>query len=40
VIIVRFVDIGGIDGHHCLNFLFIKEQMLGQVIIGAPLIKS
>ena len=21
--IVRFVDIGGIDDHHCLNFLFI-----------------
>jgi len=20
---VHFVDIGGIDGHHCLNFLFI-----------------
>jgi hypothetical protein len=20
---VLFVDIGGIDGHHCLNFLFI-----------------
>ena len=23
-VIVRFVDIGGIDDHHCLNFLFIK----------------
>jgi hypothetical protein len=22
-VIVRFVNIGGIDGHHCLNFLFI-----------------
>jgi hypothetical protein len=22
-VIVRFVDIGGIDDHHCLNFLFI-----------------
>jgi hypothetical protein len=22
--IVRFVDIGGIVDHHCLNFLFIK----------------
>ena len=21
--IVRFVDIGGINDHHCLNFLFI-----------------
>jgi len=21
-IIVRFVDIGGIDVHHCLNFLY------------------
>jgi len=21
--IVRFVDIGGIDDHHCLNFLFM-----------------
>ena len=23
--ILRFVDIGGIDDHHCLNFLFITE---------------
>ena len=23
-LIVRFVDIGGIVDHHCLNFLFIK----------------
>jgi len=22
-VIVRFIDIGGIDDHHCLNFLFI-----------------
>jgi len=22
-VIVRFVNIGGIVGHHCLNFLFI-----------------
>jgi len=22
-VIVRFVNIGGIDAHHCLNFLFI-----------------
>ena len=24
-VIVRFVDIGGNDDHHCLNFLFIKN---------------
>jgi len=24
--IVRFVDIGKIDDHHCLNFLFIRER--------------
>jgi len=23
-VIVRFVDIGGIVDHHCLNFLFIR----------------
>ena len=23
--IVRIVDIGGIDDHHCLNFLFIMQ---------------
>jgi len=22
-VIVRFVDIGGIDDHHCLNFLLV-----------------
>jgi len=22
-VIARFVDIGGIDDHHCINFLFI-----------------
>jgi len=22
-VLAHFVDIGGIDGHHCLNFLFI-----------------
>jgi len=22
-VVVRFVDIGGIDDHHCLSFLFI-----------------
>jgi len=22
-VIVRFVDIGGVNDHHCLNFLFI-----------------
>ena len=25
--IVRFVDIGGIDYHHCLKFLFIENNM-------------
>jgi hypothetical protein len=24
-VIVHFVDIGGIDDHHCLNFLFITS---------------
>ena len=23
IVIFQFVDIGGINGHHCLNFLFI-----------------
>ena len=27
---VRFVDIGGIDGHHCLNFLFIINVLPGK----------
>jgi len=27
-VIVRFVDIGGIDYHHCLNFLFIDNYLL------------
>jgi len=22
-VVIRFVDIGGINGHHCWNFLFI-----------------
>jgi len=25
--IVSFVDIGGIDDHHCLNFLFLIIMM-------------
>jgi hypothetical protein len=25
---VRFVDIGGIEDHHCLNFLFIIVNVL------------
>jgi hypothetical protein len=24
-VIVRLVDIGGIDDHHCLNFIFIIQ---------------
>jgi hypothetical protein len=24
--VIRFVDIGGIDDHQCLNFLFIKNN--------------
>jgi hypothetical protein len=27
-VIVWFVDIGGIDDHHCLNFLFIMRTNL------------
>jgi len=23
-VVIRFVDIGGIVGHHCLNVLFIR----------------
>jgi len=26
-VIVHFVDIDGIDGHHCLNFLFIISSL-------------
>ena len=26
-VIVRFVDIGGIVEHHCLNFLFLKSEI-------------
>jgi hypothetical protein len=45
-VIVRFVDIGGIDDHHCLNFLFIIKDNFQQslmsnsllrVVIGGPL---
>jgi len=27
-VIVHFVYIGGIDDHHCLNFLFISKMYL------------
>jgi len=27
-VIVRFVDIGGIVDHHCVNFLFIKTKTI------------
>jgi hypothetical protein len=27
-VVVRFVDIGGIVDHHCLNFLSIKKYTL------------
>jgi hypothetical protein len=30
--IVRFVEIDGIDDHHCLNFLFIKTRYVIQSI--------
>jgi hypothetical protein len=30
-VIVPFVDIGGIDDHHCLTFLFIKQKSNGIV---------
>jgi len=26
-VIVRFVDIGGIGAHHCLNFIFINRYL-------------
>jgi hypothetical protein len=31
-VIVHFVDIGGIDEHHCLNFLFIILRNISPVI--------
>jgi hypothetical protein len=35
IVIVRFVDIGGIVDHHCLNYLFIiykyKMEILKQI---------
>ena len=35
---VRFFDIGGIDGHHCLNILFIMQRniMLSMLICHKP----
>jgi hypothetical protein len=30
--IVRCVDIGGIDDHHCLNFLFIETTFITKQI--------
>ena len=31
--IVHFVDIGGIDDHHCLNFLFIiVDLVMGRAV--------
>ena len=27
-VIVRFAGIGGIFCHHCLNFLFVKENLV------------
>ena len=37
-VIVHFVDIGGIDDHHCLNFLFIIVQRgrrgCDQMVVG------
>jgi hypothetical protein len=35
-VIVLFVDIGGIDDHHCLKFLFIK-LLLVQKLLNIPL---
>jgi hypothetical protein len=33
-VIVRFVDIGGIDDHHCLNFLFIIKDNFQQSLMS------
>jgi hypothetical protein len=30
-VIVHFVDIGGINDHHCLNSLFIIENKTGGI---------
>jgi hypothetical protein len=40
--LVRFVDIGGIGDHHCLNFLFIINifKLTTLVMIGADWIGS
>jgi hypothetical protein len=32
-VIVRFVDIDGIDEHHCLNFLFMTLQMCKNMFV-------
>ena len=34
--IVHFVDIGGIDDHRCLNFLFIMLSIAGMEINSRP----
>jgi hypothetical protein len=31
-VIVGFVDIGGIDDHHCLNFLFINNNAHDKIV--------
>ena len=38
--IVCFVDIGGIDDHHCLKFLFINNVYNDQITQLVPLIRS
>jgi hypothetical protein len=32
-VIVCFVDIGGIDDHHCLNFFFVFSELRWEVIV-------
>jgi hypothetical protein len=38
-VIVCFVDIGGIDDHHCLNFLFIMINNNNNTIIKIIVLK-
>jgi hypothetical protein len=38
-LIVRFVDIGGIDDHHCLNFLFIRKNTNHRSSMAIPTVE-
>jgi hypothetical protein len=36
LVIVHFVDIGGIDDHHCLTFLFIINNINETTAFNVP----